>query len=396
MKFFVVLHFFHILRSPMRLRHLPMLREEGCNKGTKICRCLCLSQTSVFQLIASIMFSIFAISSYAQYPSTIRVMTYNINAEKHGSGSYADIADVIKEIKPFVCGLQKVDSCNSRNSSDVLKWIAEETGKKSTFAPAVKKYQGSSGAYGIGFLSNETPDSVRRLWIGHTQSEQDRGVLEICCTVGGEKVRVIVTHLAHEGATYRTAQIKTILSWIDSAGTEDPVIIMADFNAAPTESSMKQFETAGFNYVKGANGAILDTSSNQKINHILYRPLSRWSVVDAGNPAYSASNRNPVWADMKLIPSSEVALCKDIKRNGFSAVRFSRGKIEYYVENGGEVFLSLYSLSGTKITDLLGGQFQNSGFHTSSLVNTQCAPGIYTLLFHSGRQRGSVPVVIGR
>jgi len=322
-------------------------------------------------------------------------MTYNINAEKHGSGSYADIGGVIKEIQPVVCGLQKVDSCNSRNSGDVLQWLADETGKKSTFAPAIKNYQGSSGTYGVGFLSNDTPLSVRRLWIEHTQNEQDRGVLEIGCTMAGEKVRIIVTHLAHEGASYRTAQIKTILSWIDSAGTEDPVIIMADFNAAPTESSMKQFEMAGFDYVKGANGAILDTSNGQKINHILFRPLSRWSVAEAGNPAYSASNRNPVWADMKLIPSSEVALFKGEKRNGFSAVRVNGSNIGYYLNNGGDVLVSLYTLSGSKVTDLVRSQFQSGGFHTISLANTRSAPGMYTLLFHSGRQQGSVPVVIG-
>jgi endonuclease/exonuclease/phosphatase family metal-dependent hydrolase len=54
------------------------------------------------------------ISASAQYPPQIRIMTYNINAEKHGDGSYSDIIEVISAINPDICGLQKLDSCNSK------------------------------------------------------------------------------------------------------------------------------------------------------------------------------------------------------------------------------------------------------------------------------------------
>ena len=95
--------------------------------------------------------------------------------------------------------------------------------------------------------------------------------------------------------------MQKIISWIDSISTDDPVVIMADFNAKPDENSMKLLESAGYGYVKGSNGEILDISANQGINHILFRPSSRWSVIAAGNPACSASNRNPVWADIELL-----------------------------------------------------------------------------------------------
>jgi len=241
--------------------------------------------------------------SSAQFPARIKVMTYNINAEKHGSGSYSDISDVIREIDPDIAGFQKIDSCNDRNSSYVLGWLGEQTDRSAFYTPAIKNYNGSNGSYGVGFLTKEEPQSIRRLWIEHTSSEQDRGVIELTVTLGGQKARIIVTHVAHEGASYRTTQIKKIIEWIDSTGTDDPVIIMADFNAAPTESSMKQFETAGFNYVKGADGTILDTT-NGGINHILYRPEPSWKLIDAGNPDYAASNRNPVWADIEIVPTA--------------------------------------------------------------------------------------------
>ncbi len=237
----------------------------------------------------------------AQYTGKIRVMTYNINAEKHGSGLYTDIAEVINEIDPDIAGLQKIDSCNSRNPADVLQWLGAQTSCETAYAPAIKKYENGEGSYGIGFLCRQSPLSTRKLWIEHTGSEQDRAALQITISMGGENVRVIVTHLAHEGISYRTAQINKIISWIDSISIDDPVIIMADFNAKPTESSMKILEAAGYGYVKGKNGEILDTSANQGINHILFRPLSRWHVAAAGNPAYKASNRNPVWADIELL-----------------------------------------------------------------------------------------------
>jgi endonuclease/exonuclease/phosphatase family metal-dependent hydrolase len=331
---------------------------------------------------------------FAQYPSTIKVMTYNINAEKNGPDSYGEVANVIKAINPGICGLQKIDSCATLDTLDVSKWLGAKTGKVNTFAVAVKNYKSSKGSYGVAFLSNDTPLSVRRLWIEHTQSEMDRGVLEIGITMGGEKARIIVTHVAHEGETYRTAQIKKIISWIDSVSKDDPVIIMADFNAAPTESSMKQFETAGYSYVKGKNGAVLDTSTGQKINHILYRPQNRWQVVDAGNPAYAnVSNRNPVWADMKLVPTTGV-LENTTMHNDISAIHYHGNTIQYFVKNNGLVSIALFNLTGKKIVDLVENQFKNCGVYSININSSRYTTGLYTLKYISGNQICVVPVVM--
>jgi len=257
-----------------------------------------IHRTMVF--LAGVFITSATMCSYAQYPDTVKIMTYNINAEGHGSGSYSDIAAVIKEINPTINGIQKVDSSNSRNSAYVLQYLGEQAVKSYTFAAAQTNFQGGSGSYGIGFLSDEPPLGVRRLKIPKGSASEDRAALEIKVSMAGEPVRVIVTHLDYASAANRTVQIQQILPWIDSGGAaSDPVVIMADFNAQSTESSMKLFETAGFNYVKGENGIILDTA--QKINHILFRPASRWKIVSVGNPAYSASNRYPLWAKMQLL-----------------------------------------------------------------------------------------------
>jgi endonuclease/exonuclease/phosphatase family metal-dependent hydrolase len=127
-----------------------------------------------------------------------------------------------------------------------------------------------------------------------------RAALEIGVTVAGEPVRVIVTHLDISGAATRTSEVQQIISWIDSGGARTiPAVIMADFNAQSTEACMTKLTDAGFVFLKTSTGVILDTA--QKINHILYRPENRWKVVDVGNPAYSASNRYPLWGLLSLL-----------------------------------------------------------------------------------------------
>jgi endonuclease/exonuclease/phosphatase family metal-dependent hydrolase len=313
----------------------------------------------------------------AQYPDKIRVMTYNINAEKHGSGSYKDIADVINEIDPDIAGLQKLDSCNSRNPKDVLKWLGEQTARKTAYAPAIKDFENSGGSYGVGFLSRQSPVSIRKLWIEHTKKEQDRAALQIGVTMAGENVRVIVTHLAHEGSSYRMAQMQKIIFWIDSISTDDPVVIMADFNAKPDENSMKLLESAGYGYVKGSKGEILDTSANQGINHILFRPSSRWSVIAAGNPACSASNRNPVWADIELLDPVIVTRADPAIANHRRTFQIIKGdKLLYYkLYYPASISIVVFNLTGRKCAEQ---HYRHcGGIHPVSFDNFNLSDGLY-------------------
>ncbi len=312
----------------------------------------------------------------AQYPAKIRVMTYNINAERHGSGSYRDIADVINEISPDIAGLQKLDSCNSRNPEDVLKWLGEQTACKTAYASAIRNFENSGGSYGVGFLSRQSPLSIRKLWIEHTKTEQDRAALQIGITMGGENVRLIVSHLAHEGSNYRSAQMQKIISWIDSISTDDPVVIMADFNAKPDENSMKLLESAGYGYVKGNDGEILDTSANQGINHILFRPLTRWRVIDAGNPAYSASNRNPVWADIELKDPVTVSRTASEKnsRKTFQIIKGEKS-LSYRLYSPASISIVVFNFTGRKCAEQ---HYQHSsGIHPISFDSFNLSDGIY-------------------
>jgi endonuclease/exonuclease/phosphatase family metal-dependent hydrolase len=297
-------------------------------------------------VMCSFMVSV-ATLSRAQYPDTVKIMTYNINAETHTDGDYTDIGDVIKAINPTIAGLQKVDSFSVAASPvDVLKSLGEQTGMSYTFSMSYAK---NNGSYGNGFLSDSVPKSTRHLAIPKGSASEDRSALEIGITMAGGKARVIVTHLDYGNAANRTAQLQQILSWIESGGNAaDPVVIMADFNAQSTESSMTVLTDAGFVYVKGSKGEVLDTA--QKINHILYRPENRWSIVGVGNPAYAASNRYPLWALMKLIPSNDVASPRTFVNNAArSGILIAGHRIELQLSEPSEVSLGIFTLSGKKI-----------------------------------------------
>ena len=314
----------------------------------------------------------------AQYPDTVKIVTYNINAEGHGSGSYSDIAAIINALDPAICGIQKVDSCNSRNSQYVLKYLGDQASMFSTFAAAQTNYGGSPGSYGIGFLSDKEPQSIRRLSIPKGSASEDRAALEIGVIIGDQAARLIVTHLDPMSLANRTAQIQKIISWIDSGGSAIfPAIIMADFNAQPTESSLKLLTDVGFAFVKGLNGAILD--STQKINHILYRPEGRWKIIDAGNPVYSASNRNPLWSLMQLLPGSAAKMPQKTDRLAQSKLWRNGREIGYLLSERAAITMRFFNASGRQVRTIVSGQLLEAGKHSFDLGGIGLTKGMYFL-----------------
>lgn len=313
--------------------------------------------------VSGALFFLCATVANAQYSDTLKVMTYNINAESHGSGSYADIAEVINAINPDINGLQKLDSCNSRNSSYVLQYLGEQTGMNYTFAAAIENYNGGTGSYGIGFLSDSAALSSRRLQM--SGSSESRAALEIGIKMNGEAVRVIVTHLDPTSTSTRTSELKSIVTWLDSTGNADiPAIIMADFNAKSTESSMNVLTDEGFVFVKDDAGDVLDTA--QKINHILYRPESRWNVLHTGNPAYSASNRYPLWATLRLLPFGSTSI-SETQPPEISGIRITGRNIELSLSQASEVSATLYGTDGKILSTIFAKGKLSAGEHSFAI-----------------------------
>jgi endonuclease/exonuclease/phosphatase family metal-dependent hydrolase len=325
----------------------------------------------------------------AQYPDTVKIMTYNINYEGNKGTQYEGIVTAIKAIDPTIAGLQKLDSCNNTATKPcyVAQLLGEQTNMSYTWVT------GDPTEYGDGFLTKQPPKSVRKIKLTGNAT-YPRAALEIGVTVGGEAVRVFVTHLDISGAATRTSEAQQIISWMDSGGARTiPAVIMADYNAQSTEACMKVLTDAGFVFLKTSTGAILDTA--QKINHLLYRPENRWKVVDVGNPAYSASNRYPLWGLMALQNPTGVAAQK-IGTCGSSAPRISAGgnAISCLLPVRAALTLRLYDPSGRQVAVLAAGKLLEAGKHTFGIGSL--AKGTYFLESAIGGASAIEKVVIDR
>jgi endonuclease/exonuclease/phosphatase family metal-dependent hydrolase len=246
----------------------------------------------------AVLLALFGTSVEAQYPAQVKFLSYNLWAGQNAliSGGYDSLALVINEIDPDVSGHQEVDRVNRRSKRvDVIQYLGDLTDMHSLYAPGLKQYQG--GEYGEGLLADSVPLSHRLFWVEEPGGE-DRSAIEIEITMGGERVRFLTTHLAHENGGFRAHQAEEMVAWIDEGGDRDiPMVILGDFNSRPGDDAMSQYEDAGFVYVRNQNGDILD-----EIDHIMYRPEGRWQLLDADKPTqYTASDHDPVWAILQLL-----------------------------------------------------------------------------------------------
>jgi endonuclease/exonuclease/phosphatase family metal-dependent hydrolase len=317
-----------------------------------------------------------AVPLTAQYGDTVKIMTYNIDYEENKNTQYEGIISVIETIDPTIAGLQKLDSCMGTGSNPcyVAQLLGDQANRSYTFVTADPK------SYGNGFLSKQPPKSVRKLLLTGNAT-YPRAALEIGVTVGGETVRVIVTHLDISGAATRTSEVQQILSWIDSGGAKTiPAVIMADFNAQSTEACMTKLTDAGFVFLKTSTGVILDTA--QKINHILYRPEARWKIVDVGNPKYSASNRYPLWGLMSLVNPAAVKQPVTVENAGdMSRPQIDIGKraIRCNVTSRAVVSLRLFNASGKRVAALVNGKVFDPGLHSFTMPENSLHRGTYVL-----------------
>ncbi|MBT5708251.1 MAG: hypothetical protein HOI66_18210 [Verrucomicrobia bacterium] len=245
-----------------------------------------------------VLFALTCSNAWAQYPAHVKFLSYNLWGYRNAEipGGYDRLASVINELNPDISGHQEVDFKNDRSKGiDVIAYLGKRTKMHPVFAPGLKDYQ--NGQYGEGLLSDRPALKKKLFWIEQPGGE-DRSAIEIEITMAGEKVRILTTHLAHEGNDFRARQAKEMVEWINKGGDpKTPMVIMGDFNSRPGDRAMSQYEKAGFEYVRNAKGEILDT-----IDHIMYRPKERWRLIEAGKPThYKSSDHDPVWAILELV-----------------------------------------------------------------------------------------------
>jgi endonuclease/exonuclease/phosphatase family metal-dependent hydrolase len=131
------------------------------------------------------------------------------------------IARVLRRLNADVVGLQEVESGGSR-SSDQLAYLAERTGRNAVAGPTLRQARCD---YGNGLLSRFPVQVVRRHLLPGSSRREPRGLLEAELEHGGERLRVLVTHLALD-RNDRSLQVAALQEHLDPS----PVVMLGDFN----------------------------------------------------------------------------------------------------------------------------------------------------------------------
>ncbi|MGH7852487.1 MAG: endonuclease/exonuclease/phosphatase family protein [Candidatus Binatia bacterium] len=173
--------------------------------------------------------------------SLVSVLSYNIH-ECVGSDRRRDparIAQVIKESGAQIVGLQEVHSdASGEEQLHQMNYLAALTGLQAVPGPAVER---RNGHYGNVLLTSCKVLAVHKLDLSYSGREP-RGAIDADLEIGGEAMRVIVTHLGLRPAE-RRFQVRMLLTALSEQRTHT-VIVLSDFNEwLPTGRSLRWIHT---------------------------------------------------------------------------------------------------------------------------------------------------------
>jgi endonuclease/exonuclease/phosphatase family metal-dependent hydrolase len=169
------------------------------------------------------------------------VLSYNIH-ECVGLDRRRDparIAQIINQSGAQIVGLQEVHSDSSGEEQlHQMNYLSAATGLQAVPGPAVER---RNGHYGNVLLTSCKVLDVHKLDLSYLRREP-RGAIDADLDIGGEPVRVIVTHLGLRPAE-RRFQVRKLLTALSEQRTRI-VILLSDFNEwLPTGRSLRWIHT---------------------------------------------------------------------------------------------------------------------------------------------------------
>jgi endonuclease/exonuclease/phosphatase family metal-dependent hydrolase len=173
--------------------------------------------------------------------SLVSALSYNIH-ECVGRDRRRDpsrIAQIIKESGAQIVGLQEVHSEGS-GSDDLhqMNYLAAATGLQAVPGPFLERRKGH---YGNVLLTRCKILTVQKLDLSYPGREP-RGAIDADLDIGGEAVRVLVTHLGLRPAE-RRVQVGQLITALEEQRTRI-VILLSDFNEwLPTGRSLRWIHT---------------------------------------------------------------------------------------------------------------------------------------------------------
>jgi endonuclease/exonuclease/phosphatase family metal-dependent hydrolase len=230
--------------------------------------------------------------------ATLKVLTWNIHSEDPDR-----LAEVIEATGADVVALQEVDVYRTRSGCRHQAFdIAGHLGMHVRFGANIRSGEECGNArralYGDALLSRHPILEWRHVLLPNHGGEQ-RGLTEAVLNVGGQRVRVVSTHLEYGSASERKAQAEAVVGHLE--GSAEPVVVMGDLNGEPDDSGLAPLRDAftdawaaagdGDGYTNPAR------APHRRIDYVFFRGLSptRVEVVDS-----TASDHLAVRADLVL------------------------------------------------------------------------------------------------
>jgi endonuclease/exonuclease/phosphatase family metal-dependent hydrolase len=232
----------------------------------------------------------------------LNVMSYNIHV---GIGmdkklDLARIADVIKQSRADIVGLQEVDRGVERTGRlDEIKELARLTGMDYAFAHNLD-YQG--GQYGVAVLSRFPILAIDHRRYANRRERERRGFIRVEVEVEGHRLNFVTTHLDYQfldGRVFETEQLLKALG--DVRG---PLIVVGDFNEEPPGGAYEMMLKAGFADAwkqETAPGLTYPADKPAKrIDYVFHRNLGADVRTDATVPDTLASDHRPLVVSFKF------------------------------------------------------------------------------------------------
>lgn len=245
----------------------------------------------------------------------LTAMSYNIH---HGADAEENldldrIAEEIRRQDTEIVGLQEVDRHWSGRSDfeDQARELAAELDMHYVFGANLDRDPAEPGQprrqYGTAILSEYPILESANTPLPRPEGGEQRGLLEALVNVRGVPVRVYNTHLQHDSAVERGAQVEAIVQRVGEF--EEPTLLLGDLNARPEASELAplfaRFDDA---WVEGGSGPGYTYSSAAPYARIDYALVSPdVSVTRARVPRTLASDHLPVVAEL-LVPGESVGV----------------------------------------------------------------------------------------
>lgn len=246
----------------------------------------------------------------------LTAMSYNIH---HGVDANENldldrIAGEIRRQDAEVVGLQEVDRHWSARSDfeDQARELAAELDMHYVFGANLDRDPAEPGQprrqYGTAILSEYPILESVNTPLPRPEGGEQRGLLEALVNVRGLPVRVYNTHLQHDSAVERSAQVETIMQRVGEF--EEPTVLLGDLNARPEAPELAplftRFDDAWIEGGSGPGYTISSAAPYARIDYALVSPDI--AVTQARVPRTLASSDHlPVVAEL-LVPGERAGV----------------------------------------------------------------------------------------